>query len=63
MLNEEGRLQHRREYLEEGRQLRKKQEEEKAKLEKIKAAKLNHLRSVGVPDKYSAELARKKITT
>lgn len=61
LLNEEKRLQDRREYLEEGRQLRKGIEEEKARLEMIKQKKLKQLQDEEVPDKYTSELARKKI--
>jgi hypothetical protein len=61
LLNEEKRLQDRREYLEEGRQLRKGIEEEKARLEMIKEKKLRELQEEEVPEKYTSELARKKI--
>jgi hypothetical protein len=62
LLNEEKELQDRREYLEEGRRLRNEIDEERYRLEHIKLSKLNALKEEGVPDKYRAELAKKKIS-
>jgi hypothetical protein len=59
--NDERRDRERREYLEEGDRLRAKLRAEKAKLEGIKQRKLDELGSNGIPTKYRAELARKKI--
>ena len=42
--------------------MRQKQEDEKKKLEDIKTKKLTTLQGLGVPDKYQAELNRKKIS-
>ncbi len=41
--------------------MRQRQEDEKRKLEEIKVKKLTNLGELGVPDKYRAELNRKKI--
>jgi hypothetical protein len=51
-----------RERLEEGRKLRNEIESEKKKLENIRVDKLDGLRNDGVPEKYCADLARKKIS-
>jgi hypothetical protein len=59
--NEEFKKQDRLDYLEEGRKVRQKMEDEKKKLEDIKFKKLDGLQSLGIHDKYTAELARKKI--
>mmetsp|Transcript_36687 Transcript_36687/g.91378 ORF Transcript_36687/g.91378 Transcript_36687/m.91378 type:complete len:514 (-) Transcript_36687:369-1910(-) len=59
--NDERRDRERREYLEEGDRLRAKLRAEKTKLETIKQRKLDQLGSNGIPTKYRAELARKKI--
>jgi hypothetical protein len=59
--NEERRLHERREFLEEGDSLRKNMMDEQARLESIKQRKLDELSRTGVPTKYLAELARKKI--
>jgi len=47
--------------LEEGRKVRSKIEEEKRKIEAIKQKKLEDLNQLEIPDKYKAELAKKKI--
>lgn len=60
--NEELKRQQRLDYLEEGRKVRQKQEDEKKKLENIKKKKITNLQDLGVPDKYQAELNRKRIT-
>ncbi len=54
-------MQERKEYETEGHIVREKQEEERRKLEKIKAEKLKELESIGIPQKYKAELTRKKV--
>ena len=47
--------------MEEGRKVRSKIEEEKRKIEAIKQKKLEDLNQLEIPDKYKAELAKKKI--
>ncbi|QDZ25307.1 cilia- and flagella-associated protein 45 [Chloropicon primus] len=59
--NEEFRGKERKEYLEEGKKLRQQHLEEKMKLEHIKSRKLKELEELGVPDKYRAELERKRV--
>eukprot|EP00899_Mesostigma_viride_P005653 jgi/Mesvir1/15089/Mv14730-RA.1 len=58
---EQARLERRR-YLEEGERMRAAAELEKRRLEAIKAQKLKELEAAGVPEKYRAELERKKIS-
>lgn len=48
-------------YLDEGRKQRSMIAEEKAKLERIKQDKLSGLEKLEIPEKYLAELARKKV--
>lgn len=60
--NEEKKKQERLDYLEEGRKVRQKIEEERRKIEAIKQKKLEDLQNLNIPDKYQAELARKKIS-
>ena len=50
-----------REYLEEGRKLRNEIENERKKIESIRIEKLDGLKGDGVPEKYCADLARKKV--
>jgi len=59
---EEKALQERRDFLEEGNIIRATIGSERKKLEKIKGRKLDELKKAGVPSKYTAELARKKIS-
>ena len=59
--NEDKSKQERLDYLEEGRKVRSKIEEEKRKIEAIKNKKLDQLNNLDIPDKYKAELAKKKI--
>merc|ERR1719198_1142819 len=59
---EEKALQERRNFLEEGNTVRATIGSERKKLEKIKGRKIEELKKVGVPEKYWAELARKKIS-
>ena len=61
LLNDEKRERERREYLEEGDRLRAALAEERAKLEAIKQRKLDELAGSGIPTKYRAELAKKRI--
>merc|ERR1719203_2042616 len=58
----EGALQERRDFLEEGNTVRAQIGSERKKLEKIKGRKIDELKKCGVPEKYWAELARKKIS-
>lgn len=59
---EEKAYQERRDFLEEGNAVRGNIGSERKKLEKIKARKIEDLKRTGVPEKYWAELARKKIS-
>lgn len=59
---EEKALQERRDFLEEGNLVRATIGSERRKLEKIKSRKIDELKKTGVPEKYWAELARKKIS-
>merc|ERR1719221_2405376 len=59
---EEKAYQERRDFLEEGNTARATIGGERKKLEKIKARKIDELKKSGVPEKYWAELARKKIS-
>ena len=53
--------QERLDYLEEGKKVRQKLEEDRLKVEGIKQRKLNELQQLGVEQKYQYELAKKKI--
>jgi len=59
---EEKSLQERRDFLEDGNVVRAQIAAERKKLERIKGRKLDTLEKGGVPTKYRAELARKKIS-
>jgi len=59
---EEKALQERRDFLEEGNVIRAQIGAERKKLEKVKERKIADLKRAGVPEKYWAELARKKIS-
>jgi hypothetical protein len=59
--NEELKKQERMDYLEEGRKVRQKQEEERRKVENIKKDKLDSLSKLGIEEKYKADLSKKKI--
>ena len=61
-LNDQLRRKARREFLQEGEQLRTKMSSEKVKLDTIKERKLDSLRGEGVPEKYTVELNRKKFS-
>jgi hypothetical protein len=47
--------------LEEGKKLATQQDADRRKLERLKAEKLELLKKAGVPEKYRAELAKKKV--
>lgn len=59
--NDEKGKQDRLDYLEEGRKVRQKIEDERRKIESIKGKKLDQLIGMEIPEKYTAELAKKKI--
>ena len=59
--NDEVKKQARLDYLEEGRKVRQNIDEERAKIQAIKDKKLHDLRNLGIEEKYTAELAKKKI--
>lgn len=59
--NDEIKKQERLDFLEEGRKVRQKIDEERHKIEHIKEKKLDELKKIGIEDKYQAQLARKKI--
>jgi len=59
--NDEIKKQERLDFLEEGRKVRQKIDEERNKIEIIKEKKLNGLKGIGIEEKYTAELAKKKI--
>ena len=48
-------------YLEEGRKVRQRIEDERLKVEGIKAKKLQGLQDIGIANKYQADLAKKRI--
>ena len=60
-INAELKKQQRLDYLEEGRKVRQKIEDERLKVEGIKAQKLQGLRDIGIADKYQADLSKKRI--
>jgi len=60
-INEEKKKQDKRTYLEEGKKIKDKLSNEKKLLEAVKEEKLNDLQAIGIPEKYQAELAKKKI--
>ena len=60
-INAESKKQQRLDYLEEGRKVRQKLEDERLKVEGIKAQKLQGLKDIGIADKYQADLTKKRI--
>ena len=60
-INAELKKQERLDYLEEGRKVRQKIEDERLKVEGIKAQKLQGLRDIGIAEKYQADLSKKRI--
>ena len=62
LTNAEKQSLEKREYLEEGRKLRNEIENERKKIEAIRISKLDGLVNDGVPEKYLADLARKKVS-
>lgn len=59
--NAEVRKQERLDYLEEGRKVRQRIEDERKKVEGIKMTKLKQLQTLGIEDKYQADLAKKRV--
>lgn len=59
--NADGTKQARLDYLEEGRKVRQKIENERLKVENIKKSKQDSLVQIGIADKYQADLAKKRI--
>ena len=59
--NADGVKQARLDYLEEGRKVRQRIENERLKVENIKKAKQDSLVQIGIADKYQADLAKKRI--
>ena len=60
-MNGEVKKQERLDYLEEGRKVRQRIEDERLKVERIKKAKLDGLVGLGIEGKYQADLAKKRI--
>jgi len=60
-INEEKKKQDKREFLEEGKKIKVKMSNEKQLLENIKTSKLGQLMDLDIPEKYTAELAKKRI--
>lgn len=59
--NDEIKKQERLDYLEEGRKVRQRLEDERQKVERIKGEKLATLQGLGIENKYKHDLAKKKI--
>lgn len=59
--NDEGKKQERLDYLEEGRKVRQKLDDERVKVEGIKGQKIQGLQKLGIDNKYQADLSKKKI--
>ena len=62
MMNAEVRKKNRMDFLDEGAQQRSKMESDRLKLEAIKTEKLHTLERIGVPEKYTVDLASKRFT-
>lgn len=60
-INAEKKKQDRLDYLEEGRKVRQRIEDERLKVEGIKAQKLQGLKDIGIAEKYQADLSKKRI--
>ena len=60
-MNDEVKKQGRLDYLEEGRKVRQRIEDERLKVERIKKEKLAGIAELGIADKYQADLAKKRI--
>lgn len=59
--NTDTKKQDRMDYLEEGRRMRQKMEEDKKKLEFIKERKLGELKKMNISEKYVGELSKTKV--
>ena len=60
-MNAEHKKQQRLDYLEEGKKVRQRIEDERLKVEGIKKTKLEGLKGLGIADKYQADLTKKRI--
>ena len=60
--NESVKKQDRLDYLEEGRKVREKIENERQKVKDIQAAKIDELKTIGINDKYLYELQKKTVS-
>ena len=60
-MNDEVKKQGRLDYLEEGRKVRQRIEDERLKVERIKKEKLAGIVDLGIAEKYQADLAKKRI--
>ena len=60
-MNDEVKKQGRLDYLEEGRKVRQRIEDERLKVERIKKEKLAGIVDLGIAVKYQADLAKKRI--
>ena len=60
-MNTETTKQARLDYLEEGRKVRQRIEDERLKVERIKSDKLRGLVDLGIEGKYQADLSKKRI--
>ena len=60
--NENLKKQERLDYLEEGRKVREKIENERTKVKDIQAAKLDELKVIGINDKYLYDLQKKTVS-
>ena len=61
VMNSETNKQARLDYLEEGRKVRQRIEDERLKVERIKKEKLQGLVDQGIESKYQADLSKKRI--
>lgn len=59
--NDTVKQQDRMDYLEEGKKVRQKLEDDRLKVEAIKQKKLGTIQNLGIESKYQYELAKKKI--
>jgi len=60
-VNADKKKQDRLDYLEEGKKVRQRIEDERLKVEGIKGEKLQGIKDLGIAEKYMADLAKKKI--
>ena len=60
--NEEEKKQNRLDYLEEGRKVREKIDNERQKIKDIQQAKIDELKTAGINDKYLYEINKKTVS-